>query len=295
MEQPLVSVTVITYNSSKTILETLESIKAQTYPNIELIISDDCSTDDTMEICREWMEKNKGRFVRTELLTVEKNTGVSGNCNRAGAACKGEWVKGIAGDDMLMPYCIQKYVEYIQMHPDAIYVFSKVQAFYEKENKIQNVNIPINYKFFYWSSEEQYHHLIFVKNEIPAPTSFFRREGVARLGVINDERIPMMEDWPGWINLLRKGVRFHFIDESLVMYRVSEQSISNASQRSEIFNKSLALFYLYYQHHEIWKEDKPRAIASYVAAKSIITKRFYWRWLDNINKSLVKIKKAIKR
>ena len=73
---PLVSVPVITYNSSKTVLETLDSIYNQTYQNLELIVSDDCSTDNTVGICREWIEAHKKRFVRTELLTVEKNTGV---------------------------------------------------------------------------------------------------------------------------------------------------------------------------------------------------------------------------
>lgn len=293
--QPLVSIPVITYNSSKTVIETLKSIKAQTYPNIELIISDDCSTDNTIEICRDWVEKNKERFVRTQIVTVNKNTGVSANLNRAEKACKGEWVKGIAGDDILLPKCIQTYVEYIQKHPDTIYLFSRVQAFYEENNHKKNINLPINYDFFNWSTEKQYHHLIFVRCEIPSPTNIYCKGMIDSLGVTNDERIPMMEDWPKWVKLLKKGVRFHFIDEPLVMYRVSEQSISNASQRSDIFNKSLALFYLYYQHNDIWKEDKPRAFASYVAAKAVITSRFYWRWLDDINKALVKIKKAIKR
>lgn len=81
--QHLVSIPVITYNSAKTVIETLDSIKAQTYPNIELIISDDCSTDDTVQLCREWIEKNGERFERTELISVTKNTGVSGNNNRA--------------------------------------------------------------------------------------------------------------------------------------------------------------------------------------------------------------------
>lgn len=69
---PLVSVSVITYNSAKTVIETLDSIKAQTYQNIELIVSDDCSTDNTVEICRDWLTKNEKRFVRMELITVEK-------------------------------------------------------------------------------------------------------------------------------------------------------------------------------------------------------------------------------
>ena len=50
---PLVSVVIITYNSEKTIIETLESIKNQTYKNIELIISDDFSKDNTVEICKQ--------------------------------------------------------------------------------------------------------------------------------------------------------------------------------------------------------------------------------------------------
>ena len=102
---PLVSIIVITYNSSKYVLETLESAKAQTYQNIELIVSDDCSTDNTVEICHNWIEQNKERFVRTELITVEKNTGIAPNCNRGVKAAKGEWVKLIAGDDVLHQNC----------------------------------------------------------------------------------------------------------------------------------------------------------------------------------------------
>lgn len=56
MKNPLVSVIVITYNSSKYVLETLNSVAAQTYDNIELIISDDCSVDNTVEICRNWLK-----------------------------------------------------------------------------------------------------------------------------------------------------------------------------------------------------------------------------------------------
>jgi alpha-1,3-rhamnosyltransferase len=87
-EQPLVSVRVITYNSSKTVIETLDSIYNQTYPNIELIISDDCSKDDTVAICREWVNQHKERFARTEILTVPQNTGVSANINRSEKACR---------------------------------------------------------------------------------------------------------------------------------------------------------------------------------------------------------------
>ena len=61
MRQPLVSINITTYNSSKFIIETLESAKMQTYQNIELIVSDDSSVDNTVELCKKWIEKNKGK------------------------------------------------------------------------------------------------------------------------------------------------------------------------------------------------------------------------------------------
>ncbi|GAB1452027.1 hypothetical protein MASR2M47_20830 [Draconibacterium sp.] len=105
-QNPLVSIVVITYNSSKFILDTLESAKEQTYQNLELIITDDCSTDNTIEICQNWIEKNSYRFVNTELITVEKNTGTAPNANRGLKVSKGEWIKFIAGDDFLLTNCI---------------------------------------------------------------------------------------------------------------------------------------------------------------------------------------------
>lgn len=288
MEKPLVSVTVITYNSSKTVLETLESIKEQTYQNIELIVSDDCSTDNTVEICRNWIEQNKDRFVRTELLTVDKNTGVAGNCNRAGAACQGEWVKGIAGDDILMPSCVQDCMDYVAEHPDTIFLFAKVQPFCGDGADRREVEIPLNYDFFNWSIEEQYEYLIFTRNEIPAPTAFYNKKAIEQLGFEHDERIPMMEDWPKWMNLLKKGVRFHFIDEPLVMYRVSEQSISNTSTPSKAYRQSLALFYLYYQHEEFWKKDKLLAIKKYINAKKQLNDNLFWKIANRGIKAIYK-------
>ena len=103
MENKLVSVRVVSYNSAQTILDTLESIRKQTYQNIELIVSDDCSKDNTVELVYNWLEANKSRFVRTELITVPFNTGTSANVNRSIKACHGEWIKGIAADDILFP------------------------------------------------------------------------------------------------------------------------------------------------------------------------------------------------
>ena len=78
----LVSVITATYNSSDFITETLDSIFNQTWEAVELIITDDNSLDDTVEVCRQWLNAKSSRFIRTELITSEVNTGVSGNANR---------------------------------------------------------------------------------------------------------------------------------------------------------------------------------------------------------------------
>ena len=259
MEKPLVSVTVITYNSSKTVLETLESIKEQTYQNIELIVSDDCSTDNTVEICRNWIEQNKDRFVHTELLTVDKNTGVSGNLNRAESACMGEWIKGIAGDDILMPNCIQECMDYVKEHPKTVYLFGRCKAFGADEEYCKKIDHYFNYSFFGLKPEQQLHRLIFDGNCVPATTLCYNRDGAAKIGIKNDERIPLLEDWPKWINLLRAGVKFHFIDKVLVKYRVGGLTTQNRRLSMSQY-RSERLMRFYYQYPEWYKEDQNAAI-----------------------------------
>lgn len=245
--KPLVSIPVVTYNSADTIIDTLESIKAQSYPNIELIISDDCSKDDTVEVCRKWINKNKDRFVRTELIIVEINTGVAGNFNRAENACHGEWVKEIAGDDILMPNCIQDCVDYVAEHPNTIYLVGRMDGFGRpKEEVDEYMNRCFDYSFFDLSAEEQYQRLVFKGNCVPAPAVFYNKKRVQELNITNDERIPMVEDYPKWMNVTKKGVRLHGLDKTIVRYRLSESSISTTTTPSLRAKQSIALIYIYY-------------------------------------------------
>jgi len=84
----LVFVTVLMYNSSEFIVDTLESIKEQICQNIELIISVDYATNKTLEICQKWIDENIDRFVATHFLALGVNTGIPANKNRALAKCK---------------------------------------------------------------------------------------------------------------------------------------------------------------------------------------------------------------
>lgn len=282
LEQPLVSVPVITYNSSKTVIETLDSIYNQTYPNIELIISDDCSTDETISICRRWIEQHKERFSRTEILTVAKNTGVSANMNRAERACTAEWVKGIAGDDLLLPNCIETYIEYVTKHPTAVQVFSRIEVFGGDEERRRRTEKLFKYDFFDLTLEQQYERLMFEGNCLPASTNFYNKKAIAELGIEGyDERIPLLEDLPRWINLIKAGVHFQFIDMPLVRYRVSENSLSTQFEGvSRTFRKSSALFYIYYVYPEEYRrsDNKREVFYKYLCAQKVLhNKNIIWK------------------
>lgn len=225
---PLVSVVVITYNSAKYVLETLESAKAQTYQNIELIISDDCSTDNTVEICREWVEQNKGRFMRTEIITVEKNTGIPANCNRGYKEARGEWVKGIAGDDALYPNAIGCYVNFTKSYPIARIIHARADHYKNifsssTLNKECFRGYPIAFLEQECLDSRRQYNLLCLGCFIEAPTVFMQHSLWLETGGF-DERIPLCEDWPMWLKVTKSGVPFYFIDHPTVKYRVNQDS-----------------------------------------------------------------------
>lgn len=259
--RPLVSVNVLMYNSSRYIIETLESIKAQTYQNIELIMSDDKSTDNTVQICEDWISRNKYRFVSYKILVPEHNTGQSGNYNRAFNAGTGEWVKEIDGDDLLMPDCIQDFVDYVQSNPESKYIFGKVQLIGDKDT-LQLYHNPFDYTFFSLSPHRQLQILLSDNNCIPSPGAFYNRRLIKEIGFECDERIPLLEDWPKWINLLNKGVAFSFLDKDVAFYRVGN-GISTSAMSTNYYG-SYTLFVLLYKVPYWNQMNDTRAIVGYV-------------------------------
>ena len=226
MDTPLVSLIVITYNSSNFILEGLESIKNQTYKNVELVISDDCSTDNTVEVCKKWLQENKQYFKNTRLVTSEKNTGVAPNANRAIKASSGEWIKGLAGDDKLLPNSIEEYVNFVNSHPDCQIVFSKLHFWGEDKENIAKVEAY--YKTFYKeikNPKNQYKRYL-KQHFIPGTGLFFKRSMYDKIGGF-DENYPMCEEFPFNLKVL-KVTNVWFLDKELYGYNVREDSISNA-------------------------------------------------------------------
>lgn len=237
--EPLVSVCVICYNSSEFIIDTLESIKSQTYQNIELIVSDDKSPDNTVAICNEWIEKNRERFVRTEVIVPEQNTGTSGNYNRALFASKGNWIKFIDGDDVLLENCIDENVNFINSNDNAKVIFSNVEIFQDKIGDPQNkLFFNDKKKTFFEKDAISQLQIALAGNPMPSASFFVNAEMIKENSF--DERFRLLEDAPKWIDLLEKGYRFYYFDRVTAGYRDCQSVSQNKTKYfSPIYVESL--------------------------------------------------------
>jgi alpha-1,3-rhamnosyltransferase len=288
---PLVSIIVITYNSAKFVLETLESAKAQTYQNIELIISDDCSSDNTIEICREWLKENKDRFVNTELITVEKNTGIPANCNRGVKASKGEWIKTIAGDDLLLENALEDLIS--SVHNSDLIVDTGYIEFKGNREYLKKVSLE-NESFFDFDSKSQFEILINnnrKKRVITTVGVFFKRKLFNEVNGF-DEEIKLLEDTPFWFKILKQRVRIKRINTFTVLYRKHVDSISANNKNGKIispFQESLNLFTKKYLLEELNGITKLNELWLVFWADVIVklgNKGFLLHWLHNITFSL---------
>lgn len=222
---PLVSVVVITYNSSETVIETLESIKSQTYQNIELIVSDDCSTDDTVKVCQEWINVNADHFVKTELVTAEKNTGVSGNLNRGIRKSHGEWIKSIAGDDLLIPTAIEEYVKFVDENRECQICVSKLLLFGTSEEKMTKTEkfLEAMYSSLSIANRKLQYRTALKKHILPGPGIFYRKKLWELISGF-DESYPFTEEWPFEIKVLSLTSIF-LLKKKLVKWRQRPDSL----------------------------------------------------------------------
>ena len=236
-----VSIAVITYNSASTVIDTLDSIVKQDYgpENIELIVSDDASTDDTVEVIQKWLDENSSLFCFTRFLESSINKGISANINQAWKATSFEWIKSIAGDDMLKKDCITKNVEYVCKNIDCKLLFSKMQAF-GASNRVTPTDYDI--RFFDKSSKEQHNYLKLFSFNI-APSSFIFRDALEHVGFAN-EKYKMIEDLPLWLKMTELGYKLHFMDEITVDYRVGK-SVTTSNDRYIYVPLSYDLICLY--------------------------------------------------
>ena len=231
----LVSVPVLTYNAAEFVEETLESIFNQTYSNIELIISDDCSKDNTVEIVTKWCEQDrvKARFTNIKIITVPKNTGIPANYNRCVNASSGEWIKMISGDDGLMPNCVEDNINHVTANPEIKVLYSYLKIYrntFEEKNFIRLS--PASYPTHIITDEitafEQY-QLFLVSDRIQfTPSMFLNKKAILEAGLPKEHLFS--EDFQTKLNLTKAGFKLHFFEKQTVLYRQHEMATNNMIQ-----------------------------------------------------------------
>lgn len=243
MESPLVSINVLAYKTKDYIIETLDSIKAQTYQNIELIISDDASPDDTVAISKKWVAENGSRFNGAFVLAIDKNKGVTASSNRALAASHGFYWKPIGSDDILMPDAIENFVSFMKSKPESKFVFGNQIIFTGdfKEQKFKKNKLPFRHLYFKDSTTALKQRKFQTRHFLGcAPASFGVAETLREVGGF-DERYPMNEDGPMYKRLTSHGYKLYYFDMYVVYRRVHEGSITHLRESGALMSNNQVL------------------------------------------------------
>lgn len=266
-----------TYNSAQYVIQALNSIKWQTYQPSEIIITDDGSTDDTLLICRDWLEKNPIYKEITKILSVHRNTGAVANYQRGYDAISKEceWVKKLDGDDVLTPNCLLKYKKFIEENPNAHVIASTIIPFTTESQlrALDENNFEQNFSHKLLGGEtveKQREYFDYFEMFSLTPTLIIKRDVFET--VRNDIRIPMIGDVPFSRNLLYNNIKIYYMPEATVFYRVVD-SISHSTRRfyNPVFIESIMKYRKYYQ------QVTPRTILGQLVRlkKWLATKRMH--------------------
>jgi glycosyltransferase involved in cell wall biosynthesis len=152
-EFPLVSVGIPTYNGSNSIIDAINSVLKQDYPNLEIIVSDDCSKDDTDERVQKIADNDS----RIQYFRQAMNIGLTKNFEFVMRQASGEFFMWVGHDDFLEPGVLKKYVEFLLSNPDYSLVSGEIlylgaqQSVYHEKNLSLEHDSPIirvaNYYF----------------------------------------------------------------------------------------------------------------------------------------------------
>ncbi|MES1198313.1 MAG: glycosyltransferase [Chitinophagaceae bacterium] len=245
-ENDIISVIVVTYNAEKFILETLESIKRQSYPTLELIIADDCSTDNTIRMTEQWISLNKQRFINTCVVVPPKNTGISANMNRGLKAATGKYIKAIAGDDILMDNCLVDNYAFAEKNK-AGFVYSNLIYFgsHTDTQRIRYEKITLN-EFIKQPARQQMKFLARYPTFTNSPTWFFSRTTLEKMNFY-DEEFVILDDQHIAFKAILNGEYMHYLNLDTVKYRVHANSVSRSLSRKKRIIVERKLIYKKYR------------------------------------------------
>ncbi|WP_026462943.1 glycosyltransferase family 2 protein [Adhaeribacter aquaticus] len=216
---PLVTIGAINYNNAKYLIETLESIKAQTYSNLELVIVDDCSTDNSVELINEWLQDYDKPH---KLVIHEKNYGVCKTCNSTLKNAHGKYYNLIATDDIMLPDKIKFQVEILEKSvADVCAVYS--DAYLIKEDSSPRYGLYIQmYRHLQELPNGDIYQILLEGNFLPAMAPLIKMEHLNKVGLF-DESLAF-EDYDMWLRLA-KDYKFVYSDYISVKYRMRRDSL----------------------------------------------------------------------
>ncbi len=213
-----VSIITPAYNAAEYISETIESVLAQTYPNWEMLIVNDCSTDNTEEIVQSYTDKDE----RIKLINLTKNSGAAIARNTAIKNAKGRYIAFLDSDDLWKKEKLQKHLKFMKQNGYA-FTFTAYEHFKSNKEKRKNkVAAPKNLKY----SDA------LKGNQIGCLTVMLDRKQISKIEFTEQKH----EDYILWLNILKTGITAYGITESLALYRIgNSKSISSNKLQSALW------------------------------------------------------------
>ena len=241
---PLVSVCIPTYNGEKFIAEAVQSVLAQTYPNLEIILSDDNSTDRTIEIAKSLQQSSSCKFSILE----HSQYGLAQNWNFCISQAQGKYIKFLFQDDLLVPTAIEKMVALGEQDAEIGLIFSPRVLFTETGNS-DDADLLVNHEakavHKAWSNLKSIQSGLDLLqdsnilnnpiNKVGEPsTVLIRKEVFDAVGVFNPDFCQLV-DLEMWLRIMSQ-YKVGYIDRVLSKFRIhaQQQTQKNALDRETI-------------------------------------------------------------
>jgi glycosyltransferase involved in cell wall biosynthesis len=207
---PRISAVITAYNLAPYLVATIESVLAQQYPDFEVIVVDDGSTDESAAIAE--------RFVADRRVTVirQRNAGSAAARNAGARRARGELVAFLDGDDLAAPGRLERTAAEMSRHPEAALGYGRITLISEDNRLLESRVRPGRYRTGWVAKELRY------RNFIPFSTTMVRRTVFEELGGF-DEAIRSSEDWEFLWRLSNKYPVL-FIDACLAYYRIRREA-----------------------------------------------------------------------
>ena len=253
---PTVSILMPTYNYGHHIAEAIESALGQTYGDFELIIVDDVSSDNTVEVVEKYLTDTRVSYYKNPV-----NLGLVGNFNKCLTYGSGKYIKFLLADDKFEPTLLEKFVAVMEEYPNVSLVTSYRDIIGTAKKKRPPLSgLQEGTKVIFESLKEGN------GNWIGEPTTVMFRRSDLRVGNF-DSSYYCLVDWEMWLRLLRVG-DCYIIPETLSYFRVHP---GQASQK--IRNDYKFTFEDYFFYKELETKNKLQVDLKSLGIKAIIKKR----------------------